>query len=122
MPAGTVSSRARLSIIAALLVCAFVTPSSVTMRAEPQNARKLGPLAAERAARGTGRSTVIISAANRDQMMDKTRQPSVSGKSAKRPTTRGSRNNQVTSGRDLQIGQTKNVFLQANTMIEILNR
>ena len=64
MPAGTVSSRARLSIIAALLVCAFVTPSSVTMRAESQNARKLGPLAAERAARGTGRSTVIIRATN----------------------------------------------------------
>ena len=64
MPAGTVSSRARLSIIAALLVCAFVTPSSVTLRAESQNARKLGPLAAQRAAHGTGRSTVIIRAAN----------------------------------------------------------
>jgi len=65
MTAGTVSSRARLSIIAALLVCAFVTPSPVTMRAESQNSRKLGPLAAERAAHGTGRSTVIIQATNR---------------------------------------------------------
>ena len=57
MPAGTVSFRARLSIAAALLVCAAVTPSYVMLGAESQNVRKLGPLAAERAARGTGRST-----------------------------------------------------------------
>ena len=64
MPAGRLSSRARLSTVAALLVCASVTPSSVTLRGESQSARKLGPLAAQHAARGTGRSTVIIRAAN----------------------------------------------------------
>src|SRR5688572_1746098 len=66
MPAGTALFRARLSIIAALLVCATVTPPSVTLRAQSQNARKLGPLAAERAARGMGRSTVIVRAADRN--------------------------------------------------------
>jgi serine protease AprX len=64
MPAGTVSFCVRLSIIAALLVCGTVTPSPVGLRAESENIEKLGPLAAQRAARGTGRSTVIISAAN----------------------------------------------------------
>ena len=43
MPAGTVSSRARLSIIAALLVCASVTPSSVTLRAAVSERQKAGP-------------------------------------------------------------------------------
>ncbi len=64
MPSGTVSFSVRLSIIAALLVCGTVTRSPVGLRAQSENIKKLGPLAAQRAARGTGRSTVIISAAN----------------------------------------------------------
>ena len=66
LPRAVSMSRARLSIIAALLVCAAVTPSSTAVRAASDSGRKMGTLARSRAARIQGQSTVILRAADRN--------------------------------------------------------
>ena len=58
--------RLRLSLFATLLLVTALTPSSITVGAEPGGSHKLGPLAKERAARGVGESRVIVRIADRN--------------------------------------------------------
>ena len=55
-------SCARLSFIAALIVCAALTPSSVALRASSESGRKMGWLVRQRANRSEGQSRVILRA------------------------------------------------------------
>jgi serine protease AprX len=66
LPRGVSSSHAHLSIVAALLVCAALTPSSMAVRAASDSGRKMGTLARSRAARTEGHSKVILRAADRN--------------------------------------------------------